>query len=368
MAHTILQASVFIISLSSNIYLSTSQNCYAQYDCYTGYMDKTEGTGFDGWECGYECPGRVYYTDIGCSCACIPESTCQPTASPTIPQPSVSPTNQPSQVPTLITALPTDSACYGQYECNDGYMDKTQGQGYDWACGSDCPGKIDYTDVGCSCACIQQGTCDTIDMYTTRFNDPDSDLDRYPYTTETINQKGSTWQFGSLFESIPFWAYIIAGVVLCCLLQICCKRCCKKRPEKVHYFPTATGVNNASQPQIHPKAAHYKIEQQVNHVIQPQQQIPVVFVTPQQNQLIFGSQHVQVPSHSIVNVPTDVPMQIIPTPQNNLIVNPSAPIQDDAPPSYNNVPPSLYEENPPAYEEINPEGEQDNNRQLETNC
>eukprot|EP01084_Bolivina_argentea_P012065 22618_1 len=104
MAHTILQASVFIISLSSNIYLSTSQNCYAQYDCYTGYMDKTEGTGFDGWECGYECPGRVYYTDIGCSCACIPESTCQPTASPIIPHQSVSPTRV---TPSPTTAIPS---------------------------------------------------------------------------------------------------------------------------------------------------------------------------------------------------------------------------------------------------------------------
>eukprot|EP01084_Bolivina_argentea_P012066 22622_1 len=120
MTHKILQVFALIISLSSNIYLSTSQNCYAQYDCNDGYMDITEGAGFY-WACGSECPGQISYTDIGCGCACVPEDTCQPTgspiiptpqpsSSPTIPQPSVSPINQPSEVPTLITALPTYSA------------------------------------------------------------------------------------------------------------------------------------------------------------------------------------------------------------------------------------------------------------------
>jgi len=46
---------------------------YSQGDCNSGYYDRTKGD-HAWWACGAGCPGGMYLTDYGCSCACVPNS------------------------------------------------------------------------------------------------------------------------------------------------------------------------------------------------------------------------------------------------------------------------------------------------------
>ena len=46
---------------------------YSQNGCYGGYYDRTKGNRAF-WACGAGCPGGKYWTDWGCSCACVPNA------------------------------------------------------------------------------------------------------------------------------------------------------------------------------------------------------------------------------------------------------------------------------------------------------
>jgi len=58
------------------------------------------------------------------------------------------------------TAAPITS-CYPQGPCDSGYMDKTNGNYENWACGVNCQGGQHITDSVCNCACIPQAPCPT---------------------------------------------------------------------------------------------------------------------------------------------------------------------------------------------------------------
>ena len=51
--------------------------------------------------------------------------------------------------------------CYPQGPCDSGYMDRTDGESNNWACGSGCVGGAYRTRSDCSCACIPEGPCTT---------------------------------------------------------------------------------------------------------------------------------------------------------------------------------------------------------------
>jgi len=53
----------------------------------------------------------------------------------------------------------TTMGCFPQGPCDDGYMDKTDGNYNKWACGSGCVGGQYWTDDGCGCACVPAGDC-----------------------------------------------------------------------------------------------------------------------------------------------------------------------------------------------------------------
>ena len=59
------------------------------------------------------------------------------------------PTPSPTTPPT-----PAYKGCFPQGECNDGYMDKTNGNTNNWACGGACVGGQYLTDNSCACACV----------------------------------------------------------------------------------------------------------------------------------------------------------------------------------------------------------------------
>ena len=69
----------------------TSTGCYPQGPCDDGFMDQTNGDS-NYWACGEDCVGGKHHVDDGCGCACIPDSTCNPTSSP-----SKEPTYHPTQ-------------------------------------------------------------------------------------------------------------------------------------------------------------------------------------------------------------------------------------------------------------------------------
>merc|ERR1719461_420690 len=62
------------------------------------------------WTCGEHCVGGQYLVDNACNCACVFDTTCNPTPAPTNPtknptpsptQPTANPTPQPSESPTV---------------------------------------------------------------------------------------------------------------------------------------------------------------------------------------------------------------------------------------------------------------------------
>ena len=170
--------------------------CYSQGPCDPGYIDSTNGNS-NYWGCASGCVGGKYYANNACGCACIPDvwgdgciyptpsptttmptqvtdapttaepslyptnqpsdnpTTSQPTLNPSTYQPSLSPTtHQPSVSPTTTSPTPIGTVCYSQGVCDAGYLDKTNGNYRNWACGSGCSGGAYKTDDSCSCACI----------------------------------------------------------------------------------------------------------------------------------------------------------------------------------------------------------------------
>lgn len=47
-------------------------------------------------------------------------------------------------------------SCFPQGPCDEGYMDQTNGNYNNWACGENCVGGTYYTDGVCGCACIPE--------------------------------------------------------------------------------------------------------------------------------------------------------------------------------------------------------------------
>ena len=59
---------------------------------------------------------------------------------------------------TREATLDTSDAAHRRHECDAGYVDVTDGDTKDWACGEDCVGGQHLTDGVCNCACIRD-TC-----------------------------------------------------------------------------------------------------------------------------------------------------------------------------------------------------------------
>eukprot|EP01084_Bolivina_argentea_P301125 519413_1 len=68
----------FFITIHCITYVAP-ENCYPRNECDSGYMDRTNGN-YYWWECGEDCEGGKHYTDIWCTCACIPVAKCSITS------------------------------------------------------------------------------------------------------------------------------------------------------------------------------------------------------------------------------------------------------------------------------------------------
>jgi len=59
-----------------------------------------------------------------------------------------------------LTRVESQTNCYAQGQCEDGYMDKTNGNTNWWGCGVGCIGGKHLTDGLCNCACIPNTGCE----------------------------------------------------------------------------------------------------------------------------------------------------------------------------------------------------------------
>mmetsp|Transcript_24000 Transcript_24000/g.38572 ORF Transcript_24000/g.38572 Transcript_24000/m.38572 type:complete len:764 (-) Transcript_24000:199-2490(-) len=92
------------------------------------------------------------------------------------------------------------SQCLPQGVCNSGYMDKTDGNYYYWACGSGCVGGTYYTDYYCNCACITATQCDNA-YY--RFNSKNYDSYFWTHYSGAGSKIASLSATSSYFEIVP---------------------------------------------------------------------------------------------------------------------------------------------------------------------